>query len=370
MSLDERELAVQRRYRQQNNLDELTGVLGTATGVIPNKDMPGHVWVRVPTSNGLSAPRSVRAPSKYFKMKAGDPVQLEYDKKGRLRIAEPDADGDLARGIDPFAQAQRDESDKFKQTSIQTLAVVADPVQPTLGFCVRSWQPIVGRTGYEFRGVRTYTALGAFALPSAGNMYYVVVFLKADFATLEAFYSTERPITDPSLGLADRQECLDQSSTGSTAIWAQKLVGGQATITQGDLDNDGVPLQQMVNTADGVYRATASTTDATVTTLFTWTVPASTTFVVSVKVTARRTGGSSGTAEDGAYYERVAAIKNVAGVATIIGGVRTPITDIEDQAGWDMTVDVTAATVRVRVTGAASNDVVWVGEFEVHQASS
>lgn len=120
---------------------------------------------------------------------------------------------------------------------------------------------------------------------------------------------------------------------------------------------------------DGAYWGTIQTTNATVTTLYTFTIPDSTTFAIHANVTARRTGGSSGTAEDGAYYERVAAFKNVAGVAAQIGSTSTPVT-LEDQAGWDVTFDVTGATARVRVTGAANNDVSWILTAKVYQVSS
>lgn len=111
------------------------------------------------------------------------------------------------------------------------------------------------------------------------------------------------------------------------------------------------------------------TTDATVTTLQTIDIAASTTYNIDCTITARRTGGASGTAEDGANYNRVAAVKNVAGTATLIGTVATPITQ-EDQAAWDATIDVTAATARVRVTGAASNNVTWHSTCRVSPVGS
>src|SRR3954463_2664328 len=48
--------------------------------------------------------------------------------------------------------------------------------------------------------------------------------------------------------------------------------------------------------------ATVSTTDATATEIVAITIPPSTTMLIEARVTARRTGGSSGTAEDGAAY--------------------------------------------------------------------
>lgn len=101
-----------------------------------------------------------------------------------------------------------------------------------------------------------------------------------------------------------------------------------------------------------------TTTDATVTTLATIAIPASTTVKVSVFVVARRTGGASGTAEDGAGYQIDATYKNVAGTATLIGALTATYT-AEDQAGWNATLTISGSNVLVRITGAAGNNVSW-----------
>lgn len=103
---------------------------------------------------------------------------------------------------------------------------------------------------------------------------------------------------------------------------------------------------------------TVSTTDATVTTINTIAIPGSTTVMLEAYVWARRTGGSSGTAEDGAAYIVRATYKNVAGTATLIGSVQANYT-AEDQAGWTATFSVSSGNVLLRVTGAANNNVSW-----------
>lgn len=117
------------------------------------------------------------------------------------------------------------------------------------------------------------------------------------------------------------------------------------------------------------FRARVTTTDGTVTTLHTFTLPASTTYAVEVHVVARRTGGSSGTAEDGAYYILRAVYKNAAGSATIIGSVGQTVVG-ESQGGWDATLDTTGATVRVRVTGASNNNITWAMTARVRSVSA
>lgn len=123
------------------------------------------------------------------------------------------------------------------------------------------------------------------------------------------------------------------------------------------------------DTIEDVVQARVATTDATVTTLHTFTIPASTTYAIDMHVVARRTGGASGTAEDGAYYVINAVFKNVAGVATAIGANSLQVSE-ESQAGWACVIDVTGATARARVTGAVGNNITWHLTARVYAVSS
>lgn len=109
-----------------------------------------------------------------------------------------------------------------------------------------------------------------------------------------------------------------------------------------------------------VLTGTAITTDATPQNLLAFEIPLETTVGVDLKVVARRTGGAAGAAEDGAYYQRGFAFKNVAGVATAIGLGSSPTT-LEDQAAWNVTTALAGDWVTVQVTGAANNNVSWTG---------
>lgn len=100
-----------------------------------------------------------------------------------------------------------------------------------------------------------------------------------------------------------------------------------------------------------------ATTDATVTTLHTFAIPASTTFGVEIVVIARRTGGTAGAAEDGAYYKIDAAYRNVGGVATIIGA-RTRLQN-ENVAAYNCDVATAGGNVLVQVTGVANTNITW-----------
>jgi hypothetical protein len=132
-------------------------------------------------------------------------------------------------------------------------------------------------------------------------------------------------------------------------------------VTEATLGNEVFRLESTATNDDPnykVYQNRVATTNASVTTLHTIAIPASTTVMIEARVVARRTGGSAGTAEDGAAYTRVACYKNSAGTATIIGAIATPVT-IESQAGFDCTFTVSGGNVLLQVTGATNNNITW-----------
>ncbi len=153
------------------------------------------------------------------------------------------------------------------------------------------------------------------------------------------------------------------------AVWAASAT---AHLQQATLWNEVFRIESVATNDDPserVFQNRAATTDATVTTLHTVTISASNTYTIEADVVARRTGWSAGTAEDWASYKVVATVKNVAGTATIVGAVNQLVVQ-EDQAGWDATIDVTAGTARVRVTGATNNNVTWHLTLRTRQVSS
>lgn len=161
-------------------------------------------------------------------------------------------------------------------------------------------------------------------------------------------------------GIASTDEYMRLTTTG-LSINKQADAISSLDVTQRTLGNAVQVLESIATNTDPnetVYQNRVATTDATVTTLHTFTVPATTTYQIEVNVIARRTGGTAGTAEDGAGYKIIGTYKNVAGTATIIGALSV-VHSVEDQAGWDATLDTTGATVRVRVTGALDNSIVW-----------
>lgn len=143
------------------------------------------------------------------------------------------------------------------------------------------------------------------------------------------------------------------------------------TVTQSTL---GDPITTFSSTASGddpievAYQNKVTTTDATQTTIATIPIPASTTVMIEARVVARRTGGSSGSAEDSAAYIVSGCYKNVGGTATEVGegGMFTA----EDQATWACTFNVSGSNALLQVTGAANNNISWVVTYRVYSISS
>lgn len=131
-------------------------------------------------------------------------------------------------------------------------------------------------------------------------------------------------------------------------------------MVQGTLGTAVTRLESTATTNNVIatlYQNKATTTDATVTTLHTFATTTDVQYTLRATVTAKRTGGASGTAGDGASYIVAVRAKNVGGTVTI--GTPVSLLTDEDQVGWDVTFSVSGTNVLVRVTGAASNNISW-----------
>lgn len=146
------------------------------------------------------------------------------------------------------------------------------------------------------------------------------------------------------------------------------------TITSLTADTSVVSRRTSVATNDDPtevsYQHRVATTDATVTSLATITIPNDTAVLIECTIVARRTGGASGAAQDSAGYRLFATVKGNSGTASFATGAPSTATVGEDQAGWDAVIDVTGSTARIRVTGAAGNNVTWHGHTRLRYLST
>ena len=103
------------------------------------------------------------------------------------------------------------------------------------------------------------------------------------------------------------------------------------------------------------------TTDATVTTLYSFSASSNTSYQVEVEILARKTNATAGNT---AGYKLMAAFKDVSGTTTQIG-TTTVIHSVESDATWNATIDNSGTSIRVRVTGAAANTISWMAHISV-----
>lgn len=259
MNLDDQIQALNLKFKQKTNTIYRPAKLGDGRGTWQsNPYIPGKVQVREQSSEGrLSKPKNVILPSDVkIKLKDGVNVRLGTDAQGRDIILGGDTSSDLSSNQDPVVAQQVSQSSQTTQGYLQTLRLV---VKTGLIFSLKGWNIIVGGVYNEF----TFADIGPLTAPSAGNMYYAMLAVLADLSDVEKIYSTPRLVTDLPLSAADVNECIAAMSPGSTPVWALKLIGGQTSFNQSDIDNlNGCKdLRQVVNAKGDYFFTPANTAD-------------------------------------------------------------------------------------------------------------
>lgn len=239
--MNNKERSIRNIFRQRLGIDVEYVVVGDASGNVVDSKIPGNVLVRFVTSNGLMVPGSVVGPRNRIKLLPGDPVEVIW-KRGKFRIEGIDVEGEASRGNNPVVIS----NNGVTQQDIATLTVTQTLPTANQSVNVKAWAAIIAGTVYLFPG----SSIDLSSLvPSAGNMRYVVVFVKSDYATLEAKGSTARSMVDVPLDITDIQEAITARTAGSTPVWAIALKDNQSTITQDDITR-GVDLRNFVNTSE------------------------------------------------------------------------------------------------------------------------
>ncbi len=148
-----------------------------------------------------------------------------------------------------------------------------------------------------------------------------------------------------------------------------------AVSTTNTAATSGDTLQTLKTTATNddpteiVRQYRVATTDATPTALATVALTAFKTTQFQCFVTARRTGGVAGTAEDGAGYNVQVAYKVVGSTATEIAAETLAVIG-EDQAGWTIAWAGSSQNAVLSVTGAVDNNVTWHATCRSYETGS
>lgn len=106
--------------------------------------------------------------------------------------------------------------------------------------------------------------------------------------------------------------------------------------------------------------ATVQTTDATPTTLATIVIPTDEEKMISIKC-----HGHEDATDDHIWKKMVIGVKNVAGTATIVGGVDSSIGYDAGAAAWTITATVSLGNVVITVTGEAAKTIDWRSTTEI-----
>lgn len=94
-------------------------------------------------------------------------------------------------------------------------------------------------------------------------------------------------------------------------------------------------------------------------------MPASTVYGIETKFAIRRTGGTAGSADQGGFFGKVAAFKNVGGNASRIGTTQDLFPDITDQA-WSVSMIASGTNILIKLTGTANNNISAGGTYRIY----
>ncbi len=115
-----------------------------------------------------------------------------------------------------------------------------------------------------------------------------------------------------------------------------------------------------------VIVSTVNTTDASPTAVYTVNIPTGALIDIASTVVAKRTGGTAGSAGDGARYQIRGLYRNIAGTVSIIGTLEYPFLD-ESLEAYDATFTVSGASVIIEVTGVVNTNIAWQANTSVRQ---
>lgn len=138
-------------------------------------------------------------------------------------------------------------------------------------------------------------------------------------------------------------------ATGAAVTTINVGTGANPTISMGG----GTATLQTFGGTVVQSRATATTTDATVTSAVSIALADNTAYLLEARIVGRRTNG----ADRACYIRRVAVYREAAGVATIQGAIATDFT--RESAAYNGTISVTGNNVSIDVKGLAAHDVSW-----------
>ena len=138
------------------------------------------------------------------------------------------------------------------------------------------------------------------------------------------------------------------------AVATTSVAGFLSAADKTKLDNLGVSNDFGGSGSEVVVSGGVKTTNATPTTILSWTPTNQSGEAVELIVAVKQDAAASGGA-----YGRAFCVTRFDGSTTQVGATQNRWTDIESTAGWDVTVSVASPAVNVVVTGAVGTSLQW-----------
>ncbi len=166
---------------------------------------------------------------------------------------------------------------------------------------------------------------------------------------------TIAPTVGPTSG---RQHALPSVTSDTVALLAAVQALTNKTLTSPVLTTPSFGNGTSIETA------TANTTNGTVTTVWSKVLADSTVYELDITLVGRRTD----VAGRAVYRRRVVVYQEAASVT--VGTPDVIGTDLESTAGYDVTIDNSTTTLRVRATGNTGHAITWTATVRIASAAS
>jgi hypothetical protein len=203
------------------------------------------------------------------------------------------------------------------------------------GLSVLKWDAAASRVVASSSGLEI-------ANPAATFGYYFV----------GAAIAADRAITLPLLTAGDTLVCEAFAQTLSNKTFSSPAFSGTPTISAATVVTNGIGRAFNTDRNPVIL----DTTDATVTTLDSFTLASNTGVVCSWLVSAIKSDRT-----EAAAYSVQAMFKNNAGTVALVGAVTITIIAESDAAWVGPSMDVSGTTIRLRVAGKAGTNIGWTG---------
>lgn len=256
------------KYRKQNNLDFIQGVLGTEDGrVLVDEAVSNQlVYVRFRQAGGYTSPSRHYARGNIPLSYAGVPVILQRNENNQLEVVGVYREGGVVAGfgdgLGNTSTAENMWTDAGKWPYLYCTAMTGgDGTQATASTTevgVSEWNYIDANGNYTLFPGGLIDLSGD--IPDAGEWLVALVYLNQDNELASSISTAQDENIDP-LDFTDRQEALDNAIDLFVPIRFWVLRGGATTITNKDrLEdariwiNDRVGLGSNVRLLDGITK--------------------------------------------------------------------------------------------------------------------